>query len=271
MPDPTLDQQRRLVKYYVASLKKHPSWPKIISEGDSWFSFPPQIHPSVIDVLDRGANRRLRLLRLEKNGDKALRIVGGKQKKFLGKILRKHGAEALLFSGGGNDTVGDDLDGLLRKKTPTMTWEACIHKEAVKDRIMALRGAYRDIVRLRNDNSPNCRIYFHSYDYAVPDGRGARLWGIKFGPWMKDDLEDKGIRDPDDQKQIIRWILDRFDEMVQDVVKKSSNVVYVETLNTLTHPEDWNDELHPSRGGFRKIAQKFRDKLKDQFPATFGD
>ena len=42
----------------------------------------------------------------------------------------------------------------------------------------------------------------------------------------------------------------------------------VPTQGTLSEDE-WNDELHPSRSGFQKIAGKFRSKLEEQFPATF--
>jgi hypothetical protein len=45
-------------------------------------------------------------------------------------------------------------------------------------------------------------------------------------------------------------------------------MVRVETLGTLAENE-WNDELHPSRKGFQKIAGKFREKLHEQFPETF--
>jgi hypothetical protein len=45
-------------------------------------------------------------------------------------------------------------------------------------------------------------------------------------------------------------------------------VVIVPTQGTLAESE-WNDELHPSRRGFEKIAAKFRTELKKQFPGTF--
>jgi lysophospholipase L1-like esterase len=51
-------------------------------------------------------------------------------------------------------------------------------------------------------------------------------------------------------------------------IAQQPNVVHVDTPGTLADNE-WNDELHPSRKGFQKIAGKFRDQLKLQFPRTF--
>lgn len=261
----TWKQKRLLLKFFVPSIKAHKDWPVIISEGDSWFSFP--IHPNIIDNLDEMANRKISLLRLEKNGDKALRIIGGKQKDKLAKYLKRFPVNALLFSGGGNDIVGEDLRGLLKEKKPGMNWEDCIHKTAAKCRIEGIRGAYLELIQLRNENRPDCQIYVHTYDLAIPSGRGIKVWKIKIGPWMKPYLEERNIKDEDDQRRIIHWLLARFREMILEVAEQP-NVVLVDTQGTLTENE-WNDEIHPTRPGFKKIATKFREQLKVQFPTTF--
>jgi hypothetical protein len=262
----TWKMQRQLLKFFEPSIRQHPDWPVIISEGDSWFSFP--IHANTIDVLDeKMAKRKISLLRLEKDGEKALRIVGGSQKAKLAGFLKRYPVNALLFSGGGNDVVGQDLLPLLNQKQPGMTWKDCINEMTTGARIDRLRSAYVDLVHLRDENRPDCRIYIHGYDWAIPTGRGAVLWGIKVGPWMKPFLEQKGITDPGDQKAIIRELLVRFNAML-DGVAQNPKVVRVETLGTLAENE-WNDELHPTRKGFEKIAGKFREKLHEQFPNTF--
>lgn len=261
-----LDQKRMLLKFFVPSLRDHPDWPVIISEGDSWFSFP--IHLNIVDFLDRMANRRISLLRLEKSGDRALRIIGGKQKIKLARYLGRYPVDALLFSGGGNDVVGQDLLPLLNQREPGMSWEDCINDTTAGARIELLRSVYLDLIHLRDENRPECRIYLHGYDYAIPSGRGARMWGIKVGPWMRPNLERKGIDDPADQEKIVRWLVDRFNEMIAEVAAGAQNIVFVRTRNTLSEDE-WNDELHPTRAGFEKLAEKFRVQLAKQFPATF--
>lgn len=267
MPDPVvLKQHRKLLKFFEPSIKKHPDWPVIISEGDSWFSFP--IHANTIDHLDEMAGHEISLLRLEASGDKALRIIGGKQKAKLAKYLKRYPVQALLFSGGGNDVVGEDLLSLLNQREPGMTWRQCINDITASARFDLLKSAYLDLVHLRNENRPDCKIYVHGYDWAIPSGKGAGvLWGLKVGPWMKPYLVTKGVTDPVDQGHIIRWLLASFHEILETIAQEP-DVVLVPTLGTLSATE-WNDELHPTRKGFEKIAGKFRAELHKQFPATF--
>ena len=261
----TWGQKRKLLKYFEPSIKGHPQWPVIICEGDSWFSFP--IHKNTIDFLDDMCNRKISLLRLEASGDKALRIIGGKQKIKLASYLKRYPVNALLFSGGGNDVVGADLLPLLNQKLPGMTWRDCINQATTDGRFARLRSAYLDLIHLRNENRPSCRIYTHGYDWSTPTGKGTSMWGIKVGPWMKPNLEKKGITDPADQQSIIRELLQRFQTMLQSLAQEPDFVV-VPTIGTLA-PNEWNDELHPTRKGFEKIAEKFRAALKKQFPQTF--
>lgn len=265
MAELTQRQKRKLLKFFEPSIKQHPDWPVIVSEGDSWFSFP--IHFNTIDHLDEMAGRKISLLRLEQDGETALRIVGGKQKAQLAAYLKRYPVNALLFSGGGNDIVGQDLLPLLNQRQPGMTWQECINETTTSARFDRIRSAYLDIIHLRDENRPGCKIYVHGYDFGIPSGRGAKMWGIKVGPWMKPFLEAKGITVAEDQRQIIRHLMTRFSEMMAGVAQ-SPDVVFVETPGTLTDQE-WNDELHPTRNGFEKIATKFREQLKKQFPATF--
>ena len=268
MPEPdslSWKQKRQLLKFFEPSIKEHPEWPVLISEGDSWFSFP--IHANTVDFLDQMAERRISLLRLEASGDEALRIIGGKQKLKLAKYLQRYPVNALLFSGGGNDIVGQDLLPLLKQKQLGMSWEDCINRTTTDARFDRLRSAYLDLVHLRDESRPSCRVYVHGYDWAVPSGKGAKMWGIKVGPWMRPNLEAKGITDPGDQQQIIHWLLERFQDLVKKIAEQP-DVVLVPTVGTLAKG-DWNDELHPSRKGFEKIAERFRASLKKQFPTTF--
>lgn len=262
---PTHKQKRLLLKFLDESIRHHPEWPVIFSEGDSWFSFP--IHFNTIDHLDQMAGRKISLLRLEKNGDRALRMVSGKQKAKLARYMERYKPAALLFSGGGNDVVGQDLRPLLRERQDGMTWRECIHDPNVAMRMQKLRNAYLELVSIRDDAHPKCRIYYHGYDYAIPSGIGAKLWGIKVGPWMRQYFVEKKILDEDDQKRIIKHLIDEFNDVLE-VIDSERLVTWVRTRRCLSANE-WNDELHPTRKGFKKIAEKFRKQLVKQFPNTF--
>ncbi len=214
------------------------------------------------------ANFKISLLRLEKNGDELLEIFGSKQRTKLRRYLTRYPVEALLFSGGGNDIVGSDLEPLLKTKLPGMTWEDCIDKPRALRRIEQLRFAYLDLIDIRDDCRPTCIIYVHGYDYAVPNGKPAKILGFKVGPWMKPQFDAKGITDLTDARRIVRWLINHFNEMLADLAQNNLNFVHIKTRNTLNENE-WNDELHPSRDGFEQIAEKFRSKLEKQFPGTF--
>jgi len=259
-------QKRKLLKFFEPSIRQHPDWPVVISEGDSWFSFP--IHHNTVDFLDDMVQHRISLLRLEKSGDELLSIFTGRQKAKLRRYLGRYPVQALLFSGGGNDIVGADFLALLKTKTPGMTWRDCVHDDRAERKIAQLECAYRELVDIRDDNRPGCVIYVHGYDYAIPTGVGAKLWGIKVGPWMKTYLDEKNITEPADQRSVVAWLIDRFNDMLANLSLEHPNFVHVETRSTLAQNE-WNDELHPTRDGFREIAALFKAQLASQFPGFF--
>lgn len=265
---PSHQQQRRLIKYFARSIRAHPGWPVLISEGDSWFSYP--LHPNIISVLDSRAGRRLSLLRLERSGEELLTILSGKQKAKLRRQLERYPVQALLLSGGGNDIVGENLLPLLRERTPpTRPWEQCIHKPRFKRRLRQLELAYRDVLDIRDDARPGCVVYTHGYDWAIPSGKGVKIGPIRLGPWLKPHLDRRKITDPGDQRQIIRWMMDRFNEMLIGLAAAHANMVYVDCRGTLGEG-DWHNELHPKRAGFRAVAARFAAQLNGQFPGAFG-
>lgn len=264
---PTHEQQRRLIKFFDRSIRRHPDRAVLVSEGDSWFSYP--LHPNVISVLDTRARRRVSLLRLERTGEELLTILSGKQKAKLRRQLARFPVQALLVSGGGNDIVGENLLPLLRDKTPGRGWEQCIHKQRFARRLQQLELAYREILEMRDDVNPGCTIYTHGYDRAIPTGRGVRIGPLRSGPWLRPFLEQRGITDPADQRALIGWMIDRFNDMLISLAATQTGVVHVDCRGTLGDG-DWHNELHPSRAGFRAVAGRFAASLGARFPGVFG-
>jgi len=260
-------QQRRLIKFFDKSIRDHPSWPVLISEGDSWFSYP--LCPNIINVLDTRANRRLSLLRLERSGEEFLTILSGKQKGKLRRQLQRYPVQALLLSGGGNDIVDHNLPPLLKEKvSPGTSWERCLNKERIKRRLRQLELAYQEVIDIRDDVNPGCVIYTHGYDWPIPTGKGVKIGPIRLGPWMKPFLDQKKITDPADQRSVIRWLIDRFNEMQSRVAAANASVVYVDCRGVLGDT-DWHNELHPKAAGFRAVTDRFTAKLDGQFPGVF--
>jgi hypothetical protein len=265
---PNHQQQRRLIKYFAKSIKRHPDWPVLISEGDSWFSYP--LRPNVINVLDTRAQRRISLLRLERSGEELLTILSGKQKDKLRRQLKRYPVQALLLSGGGNDIVDRNLLPLLREKEPaSRTWESCIKKGRVKSRLLQLKLAYQELIDIRDDVNEDCMIYTHGYDHAIPTGKGVKIGPIKLGPWLKPYLDRRKINDPMDQRNVIRWLIDSFNEMQIGLAAANPKVVFVDCRGTLGE-NDWHNELHPHAAGFRSVGALFSAKLDTQFPGVFA-
>ena len=75
----------------------------------------------------------------------------------------------------------------------------------------------------------------------------------------------KNIKLKGEQKKIAKWLICQFNEMLKDLESKTDKFVYVKTPGTLTE-KDWGDEIHPTSKGFKKIANKFKPKLKQLFP-----
>ena len=56
-----------------------------------------------------------------------------------------------------------------------------------------------------------------------------------------------------------------FDKLLVQIAHDNKNVIYVPTQGTLTRRSEWDNELHPAEGGFRKIAKKFLDTIRTKF------
>lgn len=270
---PTMTQQRLLEQYFAQSINRNPMFPVVICEGDSWFSFPS--HYNTIDHLDELLKRKLSLLRLESSGDTLQRMTSGEQRGQLRHLLTIYKVDVLLFSGGGNDVVGPELLDLFDDVKPGMTWQDAIRPAAMDLQFRQIADAYHTIAELRNRYRPDCWIITHAYDYVRPSGKPTKFWlwpipiNLTIGPWIKANLETRGITKPSDQTAVIKYLIDRFYDTLQIVATSQARFTVVDNRGTLKQDTDWSDELHPSRAGFKKIAKSFHAALRTALPGKF--
>ena len=267
----------RTIQGVRQQIRKQPNAPVILTEGDSWFSFP--LHSNTIDHLRRMGT--FSVLRLEKTGDELLRMLGEKTLRKLGKhigrtYLRRFGieyrAEALLMSGGGNDILGDEMVHFLRSNDGGVAPEDFVHLSRLRGRLRQIKIAYEALCDVRDDKNTDCTIYVHGYDYAIPGNRPAKiLWGLKkIGPWMHRAMS--GVYDPDvvippqHREGVARLFVDEFNAMLGSIQRRA--FVHVETVGTI-QAHQWSDEIHPRSMGFKAIAGHFRDALRTQLPGDF--
>lgn len=273
MADPEWTHRRMLEQNFAQFHRANPTFPVVISEGDSWFSFPG--HYNIIDHLDEMLDHRISLLRLEDTGDTLMRMTSGAQRGRMRQLLTTYDVDVLLFSGGGNDVVGHEIRDLFREKQPHETWEDAKNESAITSQFEQIAAAYHALAELRDIYRPNCQIVTHAYDYVRPNGVPTIYWlwpipiHLTFGPWIKSNLQLRNISDPADQQAVVRFLIDKFRDTLMGVAASRRNFTVIDSPGTLKKDSDWTDELHPSRRGFERLAVAFRDTLRKILPAKF--
>ena len=244
---------------------------RILAEGDSWFDFP--LGGGLLkkgDVIAQLATLiPFPILNIAVRGDEVRQMLGVEQRQRLEALLQNkdYDFNTLLFSGGGNDIVGNPFCLWLRSHASVQG----DHTQAVDEPALAhalgiIQTGYEQLFDLRDEilsATPNRRIVviIHGYDFAVPSGKGV----CGYGPWLKPSLDYRGWTNPTQAKSIVKNVLSRLSGLLMSLASRRHDVFFVETQGTLA-AKDWNDELHPKGPGFKQIAIKFVDKLREVYP-----
>jgi len=237
----------------------------LLAEGDSWFDYPI---PTAGDVIVQLQNLvSVDVLNLAHYGDEVRDMMGVEQRQRLRAQFSNPtiGFDALLFSGGGNDLVGDPFCLWVRDRAAVGGDVARGIDIGRLDSVLGIvEAGYRDLIALRDALAPQCVIFAHAYDFPRATGKG--VCGI--GPWLKPSLVFRGWTDPAEQFEIVKAMLRRFDQRLVQLEQSASNgsFVYVRTQGTLDPDQHRGNEIHPNRLGFKKIAERFRDALAARFP-----
>jgi hypothetical protein len=257
--------------------RRDPARPlNLLADGDSWFDYPLSgdlpIASDVIVQLGTLVSPRPFILNLAHHGDATTQMLGVTKRNRLIAALQdpKNGAfDGILFSGGGNDLVGDQFRLWLNDAEAVGRDPAkAPNQEALADIIGVVETAYLDLVATRNLVGGHIPIFVHTYDFARPTDVG--VCGL--GPWLFPSLMSRGwmqntsLADLAVGEEIVRLILEEFHQLVETLANaEANNVAAINTQGTLS-PDDWANELHPTPEGFRKIAQKFVGPLAEKFP-----
>jgi hypothetical protein len=171
--------------------------------------------------------------------------------------------DAILFSGGGDDIVGDSFCIWLNDVSSVGNdWTHALDAQRFSAVLELIKASYLDLIDLRNNELPDAPTFAHDYDFAIPSGVG--VCGI--GPWLKPSLDYCGWTDAAAAAQIVHAALAQFGTVLQQLAADpANNVICVPTQGTLT-AGDWANELHPTPAGFQKIAAKFKTALAATFP-----
>lgn len=232
--------------------------PSILGIGDSWFWYP---FPggSLISYLGPLVDKKEHtVLVCGMNGAEAFDYVDGKYKNLITGALRRYGRSlsAVFISGGGNDFAGfNDMRPLLNLDCSNAQRAADCFRNGdggLGRFLESMDQYYRRLIGLIYTlTSLDCLIVMHSYDYAIPDGRGV----MRGKGWLKPALVDAGVPEPL-QSDCVRYLIDAFHAMLTDIASTDpSHLLIVDSRGTLAE-SDWANELHPKGAGFRKIVRE---------------
>jgi hypothetical protein len=238
----------------------------VFAEGDSWFNYPlgravinqlaGLIHTPIANFAWPGAETRQLLgLREREEIEKRLRDGPARGKNW----------DVLLFSGGGDDIVGDQMVLFLNRGAYDPQHPERVLSRRFEEVLDLVMGAYRNLVALRDALSPNTLLVGHVYDYAWATGKGA-CW---LGPWLRPSLDYAQVPRGDDQHKVMTAMLDRFEARLREVQNGTKDFLIVPTHQTLHTESEWANELHPKDPGFLAVARKFQAVLQERFGRNF--
>lgn len=246
--------------------------PNVVAEGDSWFDYPLGL--DVVDQLEK--NHGYVVESLAKFGDTLENMTYGSkynesshqpQQPIDDTIaaIKKHKPKFFLFSGGGNDVAGVELETLLNHARSVSNPKG-ITPYMRPSQINYVLGPYAEqclsflfdkVIAAR----PGIHIVMHGYGYAIPDGRAAELCPLipipLAGPWLRPGFYKKNIFDPDLARKIVVSLVDRYNQTLEKLAQDyQDNFHYVDLRNVITD-DMWENELHLNNAGYAVVATEF--------------
>ncbi len=242
----------------------------ILAHGDSWFDYPlsgndPSLAPTdIVAQLASMGNVNPNILNLSQWGDATTAEMSWpKQQRMITALTEPANwlggkPDAILFSGGGDDIAGDQFCIYLDYDTFST---AGLNAQRFQDALDMVEASYLDLFAFRDRYAPGVPIFGHCYDFAIPNGAHP----VCAGPWLKPACDFCGY-DLAQATAIVRQALTKFRNLLMTLSDDHANdFILVDTQGTL-QTADWANELHPFPQGFKKIAGKFVDALRNHFP-----
>lgn len=234
--------------------------PRFVARGDSWFAFKevvaiPPFKPSNVAEAIQELGYYVDIVAA--NGLTAIEMSSDNNLAKLGAELISSRANALLFSGGGDDlfvqgayppaSAVSAFEWLLN---PAPGGDLPINQKRFDQFLGDIQTAIQRIVALaQRYDLPS---FLNTYAVPVPSGRAAYPG---FGPWIRPVLLDRGY-DPDKEgPPILTTIVERFCELLRQAQGGSVQVI---NLVPIVKKRDWRDELHLHPAGWHHCALEFQ-------------
>lgn len=244
-----LDNFRRKRKFRKAR-KAMIGRPVVVAEGDSWFLFPILVKDTIDYVMERYPVRSIAAA-----GDE---LEGYKKTGQMLKEVAEIRPDYVLISGGGNDIIGPEIaDMLLEGVAPGQSPRDYLNDEYDR-RTEKLKELYTYFFDELDQHHSVKRVFVHGYDFVRAD---LEEKVIKKG-WVNKHMLEKKIDDPTDRSRIINFLVDNFNQMLEDLSKDYDKVTYLNMRGQIASDE-WHDEIHPNDVGFAKVGNGFIAAIAD--------
>ena len=245
--------------------------PVLVSEGDSWFQFPVLLE-DVIDNLHEDYN----VWSVDAAGDTLQNMVLDNAE-YMQALRRNAGSvRAFLFSGGGNDVIGEDAQGnpviaqvvkRFEQGRPAVWY---LDNPALEQRFRFIEDCYRTVLANVAREFPGLPVLCHGYDYPIPGGgpddNRHPAWAAN-DQWIGKAMRERlGINEPALQREIVRLLIDRLNQGLQRVCGGNNqggafrDAWHVDVRRVVNGR--WADELHPTNDGFAAVGSRFKSLLQ---------
>jgi len=247
--------------------------PPTVTQGDSWFDYP--FYLNLVDLLDRMDQWAFK--RLEHSGDtmvdmfgSALAPGGWKGLDDTVGVVRSERATSLFVSAGGNDVIAaiqgkreylEAILGPIAGPPPQLVIaapdnsppSAYVNQDLWQKVLGYLRSGH---TRLLDTVAKRAIVYAHGYDYLVPANKPVVVMGVNgAGPWIYPVMTTLGITRTQLQRDICAVLIDDFNHMLDGLEEQYAPwFIHLDLRNALV-PDDWLNEIHPTKTGFGKVAK----------------
>lgn len=241
---------------------------RILCEGDSWFSIGAIPSSNLLFPL-RFAQSTL-LVNLARPGDTLKNMSSICSNPILSQLIAEKNFltkwDAIFISGGGNDLI-DLVDQIICTPSAGAGHHMLDYINSIELANLKLRvqKGFFKIATLREDSkNSQTPIITHLYDYPTPRNAKAKFLGMKVsGPWIYPALKQHDV-----PKELWISLTDYLFEALAvailelsykidnfHVVSATREAVVRARLDTTDEDGDWLNEIHPTAGGYKKLAE----------------
>jgi hypothetical protein len=259
-----------------------------LAEGDSWFSYGSTKFQNVLGPL--ALPYKACVLNISQPGDTLRRMhETTRNSQFYFYLRNKSGRRwnAIFLSGGGNDLIdavwnepAQRSEILVKPNTPGSIDQTNLRSILNEDALAALFSYIKinvsQIVADGRDggdsDSKDVPLFMHTY--ALPQPRDAPVKLLGQGPWLYPACVWLGI-DPALWLDLSRLLLEELSACINSIDLPNFHVIDTLSLTTTLVPaapgtrgnsNDWENEIHPNRHGYEKLAATWATELVRQLP-----